>query len=353
MTTVTLLVNGKAYGGWEEISITKSLEAIAGAFSLTIANKWFNLDDYLEIEYGDACTLKIDKETIITGYVDRVSAGLSPSGRRLSVSGRDKTGDLVDCSAVGPRQYKRQTLASIAKSLCAPFGVPVQVLATADAPIDTFAIEPGQTVVEALRQLSQKRGLLLSPDGHGGLVIQPAVFPLGKAGLKEGENLMEVSSDYDYTQVFSQITSHGADETSNKNKVVQTDPRVKRFRPLEVSVDGKGTLADCDRRAKWELASRNGKVLTVSATVPGWRSAGGLWAPGVRVPVVAPTADVEETLVIAEVTLQLSYDEGFTTELKLNRPEAFYPEPQAEPAPKKKRGRKKREQQRDDSASNP
>ena len=43
----------------------------------------------------------------------------------LSVSGRDKTADLIDCSATGNSEFNNKTLTAIAQELCAPFGIAV------------------------------------------------------------------------------------------------------------------------------------------------------------------------------------------------------------------------------------
>nr|WP_249942232.1 hypothetical protein [Escherichia coli] len=45
-------------------------------------------------------TLKINGQTVISGWLDQVNQSISATRYQITISGRDKTGDLVDCSAV-------------------------------------------------------------------------------------------------------------------------------------------------------------------------------------------------------------------------------------------------------------
>lgn len=97
---VRLEIAGTQYGGWKRIRIARSIEQISGAFDLSVSELWPGQDYERRILAGDACKVKVDGTTVITGYVDEVSIAHGSTKHEVSISGRDVTGDLVDCSAI-------------------------------------------------------------------------------------------------------------------------------------------------------------------------------------------------------------------------------------------------------------
>ncbi len=69
---ITLEARGSRFGGWTKVSVSRSIEALAGAFSFTASEK--SPDDPLgrEIKMGDAVVVRIGEVPIITGWVDQL-----------------------------------------------------------------------------------------------------------------------------------------------------------------------------------------------------------------------------------------------------------------------------------------
>ncbi|UQZ89529.1 hypothetical protein C4J81_15335 [Deltaproteobacteria bacterium Smac51] len=126
---VSLMVGGKIYGGWLSFSVIRSMEAPSGSFSLTISDKWPGQRAPWAIEPGDECQLNLGGEVLVTGYIDESLYRLTANSREISVTGRDKTADLVDCSYIEkPDQWQEATVQDIAAALAAPFSIIGKVL---------------------------------------------------------------------------------------------------------------------------------------------------------------------------------------------------------------------------------
>ena len=94
---IILEVDGRRYGGWKSIDISRGLEQCAGTFRLSVTDRWPQQNEPRGIKAGAACRVTIDGRAVITGYVDDVEASWSATSHEYRVSGRDKTADLVDC----------------------------------------------------------------------------------------------------------------------------------------------------------------------------------------------------------------------------------------------------------------
>src|SRR5262249_36096297 len=137
---VTLQVEGMAHRGWKSVSITRGIKAMAGRFELDVSDKWEDSMAARTIRPQDTCQISIGQAPLITGYAEAVEASSAGRSQGLRISGRDKTGDLVDCAIEKrPAQWRNKKLEAIAQELAQPFGV--QVIAGDDtgAPIEEAA----------------------------------------------------------------------------------------------------------------------------------------------------------------------------------------------------------------------
>ncbi|MDH3000991.1 phage tail protein [Chelonobacter oris] len=204
MNNVELYLNGAICSGWESVSITRSLEAIAGSFELGIALR--PEDDVSVLKAGSAMKLKINGNTVITGYVDALRQNINGDSKEITISGRDKTADLVDCAVLhSSGQFKNQNLKQIAENLCQPFNIKVVWTATepkSSEKIPVWQVEPGETVFDTLSKLARHKGVMVTSDVDGNLVFtDPSKAVAGELTL--GENLLSLELNDDWSQRFS------------------------------------------------------------------------------------------------------------------------------------------------------
>lgn len=335
--TVSLEVNAIRYGGWESIRIERSIETLSGAFSLGISERWPGQSVPRGINPGDRCVVRIDNDVVVTGWVDDLEPGVDGESHDISVTGRDATGDLVDCSAIHkPSQWTGQKLERIAQELLAPFGLKVITQANTGEAFKKFAIEQGETVHEAITRMCKLRAVLAIADGQGNLVITTADAATRAAtALEEGKNIKAIRGQFSHKERFSEIHVKGQTQGSDTESASVTtgwkgnaqDAEIKRYRPLLVMAEGQANTKQCQERAAWEKSTRAGKGHRATVTVTGWRqgekSTSPLWDINTLVFVNSSTLKIRETLLVSGVIFTVEENGGHITELTLVRPEAF------------------------------
>lgn len=332
---VTLSLAGAAYEGWTAFQVMRDIETLAGTFELTLTERHPGRPSARPISPDDACTVKIGGDTVITGHVDAVSPRFDASGHEVTVNGRDVTGALVDCSVTHkPGEWKGRRLEQIASDLVSPFGITVRAAAGTGKAFDSFRVQEGETVYEALRRLSRARGVLPISDSLGSLVLTRSAQAARVADrLTRGAkgNILAATGEYDHRERFSKYEvkgqSSGADwktPADNGQGIGRaTDNGVRRFRPLVVIAEEQGdgpTFAD---RAKWEASVRAGRARRATVTVQGFRDrAGELWRPNTLVPVSDDWLAIDREMLITGVRY-IRDERGSRTDLRISHPAAF------------------------------
>lgn len=333
MPDIQLFVNGRIYGGWKEATITRSLDAVAGKFDLVSMDKWDATAQRWTIFPGDACQVKIDGQALITGYVDKAGPSYDADSHGIKILGRDKTGDLVDCSAiVKGSELRGLALDGIVAALVKPFGIGVVAQVDSGQAFQSFAIQPGETVWEAIERAARQRFMVVTTDGEGNAVIADIGATRAADALVEGDNIKAASAEYDYSQRFSEYVVKGQAAAQNDGwepavSAVEsraTDPNVKRYRPKIINAETQASDGSAGNRAQLEAASRAGKSTKITVTVQGWTmSNGDLWPLNAMVRIRSPLLSIDEDVVITEVKFIVSDTNGITTEMQLTRPDAY------------------------------
>lgn len=337
MPDVRLHIDGVRYGGWQQVRIQRSMEQVAGSFELAVSERWPGQDTPRPIRPGAQCRVTIDDDTVITGYVDDVSVEYDDSAHAVRVSGRDKTADLVDCSAPST-EWKDQTLLDGARKLCEPFGITVRADVDTGPKFARLKGNEGDAVFDLLESAARIRAVLLVSDGRGGLLLTRAATRRLATPLTLGENILTCAATFSHRDRYQTYTVKGqraGDDTWNTEAAAQpsaqaTDARIRRYRPLLVIAEEQIDAAAAASRAKWERNVRWGRSQRVTYTVHGWRHADGLWTPNWLLRVRDSLLGFDGDRLLAGVTLTLD-DQGLRSELSLVPREAFERVPLPEP----------------------
>ena len=347
MADIALTVDGLIYGGWKSVSVRRSIETVAGTFSLSASERWPGQQALKAILPGQKCTVAIDGDVVITGYVDDVSPAYSATGHDVTVDGRDATGDLVDCSAIHqPGEWRGRKLEAIVTILAKPFGIPVKAECDTGTAFRKFRIEEGETAFEAIERACRMRAVLAAGDGKGGLRIIRAGSGRASVALKRGENIIEASGRLSHRDRYSQYIVKGqqpsfadqipADQLAQvRGEAV--DPGTRRYRPLQIIAEQSVDDASARDRAIWEANVRAARARRISVVVQGWRERpdGGLWSPNRLVRLTDNWLAIDRDMLIVGVAFSKG-DRGSRTELSLMPPGAF--ELKAEPEPEEDAG---------------
>lgn len=335
--TVLLRVNGREWGGWTSVSISAGIDRVARDFNVTITRRWPGSSaDMPQIQNGDAVEVLIGTDLVMTGWVETSPLSYDGSQITMSIAGRSKTADLIDCSAA-PTQQTGKTLTGIAESLAAPFGISVVDNGAPDTTVIDAQPEHGETVLACLNRLLGQVQTLAYDDPAGNLVLGSVGNIQAATALVLGENIISCSAERSVRDRFSsyQVTGQrpGSDDdfgetTISAVKQVIRDTGVTRYRPITLQQTGTATTSTCQARGEFEARQRAAKTRETTYTVQGWRQgSGALWAPNMRVIVWDPLSGFNnEALVIAEATYSLD-ENGSKTEMRVGPAEAYLPAP--------------------------
>lgn len=329
MPDLVLQVDGVNYAGWTSVRVQRGMEQISGAFEIGVTERWPGQAQHWPIQLGAECRLLVDGEPLITGYVDDRNQSYDAAQHTISIVGRDKTADLVDCAAIWPGgEWKNRNLAEVAAYLCEPYGIKVIAETDVGARHPVYGLEPGESAFECIERFARFRGVLPLSDGLGNLLLTRATKDARvSTALVYGKNILRASGQFSWRERFSHYTVKGQEVIGMTGQPVgkAEDEEVKasRYRPRVLIAEDCGNNVNFRTRAEWERNVRYGRSQVANYTIQGWRHAAGIWHPNTLVMVTDPQMefDAREFLI---VSVSLLYDEsGSRTELKLMPRETF------------------------------
>lgn len=322
---ISLRVGGKIFTGWTGMTLSRGIDALVGHFSISLSDRWAGDPAQWGIEAGDACTLFIGADKMMTGWIDEAEIAIDPGRHPLTVSGMEKTVDLTDCSAIhSPGSWKKRRLEQIAGDLTAPFGIKVVAKASTGAVFDSFALQQGETVFAAIDRMARQRGVLPVTNVDGDLeLISPGQTKAGYQ-LTLGDNIEAITFNNSVGDRFSDYVLKGySADGKSRPKATQKDAGVGRYRPLMIVHDDASTPENLKARALHEARTRAGRGQRVQITLSAWRDGdGAVYLPDRLAPVIAPRVGVADELLIYAVTYHRD-ESGTRCELTASGRDAF------------------------------
>ncbi len=332
MNKINVKINDIDFSGWQSLELTRSIDAMSGAFNLTatdLEEPWLTG----VLRAGAKIDILIDDILVLRGYVDNVENKYDANGSSIAITGRDRVSDLLDCAAVvdGAHEYKDQTLDTVIKAILKPYEIELTVSTDVGDKFTRIAVNVGETAFELISRICRYRGVLPVSDGVGGLhLIKPATQDVG-VSLIYGENILEASASMDYRDLFSEYvfkaqaeaTSFTTPEESASPTGRAKDDKVNRYRPHVEIAEMQGYSQTLQERAEWQKKFNRANALRVSCSVQGLYSKenGKLWMPNTMVHVKCPKLMLDRTMLIR--TVSISRDNGTRTKLDMVMPSAF------------------------------
>ena len=337
---MTLEVNGIQYTGFTTASTFRSLESVSGAFKFeaTASEKI-----KFPIKVGDACRVLIDGKPVNDGYVEAVVPSYSVDSHKLSISGRDKTMDMIDSSMVNEGTYQGAiSLKTIIERSLKDGSINnvsvidnVSGLESFDAS-DIQSAAVGETIFSFVEKYARKRQVLLTGDGEGNVIITRSGVEKASTSLfnivdGDSNNLIAGSAQYDDTDIFnkyvikSQSSLGGllSSASITPSDVVnqsgtETDSSARVSRQIEIIPPTSMPTEDAGKYALWQKNLRRAKAFVASLTVHGFAQGNGdLWQPNLLVDIHDDFLGRRGTFLIKSVENTLSVDEGERTIIEL------------------------------------
>ena len=340
---LTITLGGASFGGWLSVRVTRGVERMPSDFEIELTERYPGHPALVAIQPFQPCVLKIGRDTVLTGYVDRYMPSIGPDSHRVRLTGRGKCQDIVDCSAVVQGMVvNAPTMSFIANQLAAPFGITATSLVgevaivVPNQNVAQFNVNLSETPYEILDRISRYAGVLLYEGTDGNLVIDRIGSASMASGFSQGVNIEAASVAYaaderfsDYTACLMSVDQFSQIAPGGNDLGTVVDQAVPRYRPRviisEQAVYGQFLAV---QRATWEMHRRRGRSQAVRLTCDSWRdSAGTLWQPNATAIVDIPVLKlVKQKWVISEVTFRRD-ETGTHADLLLMPPEAFSIEP--------------------------
>jgi len=339
---ISLKIGANNYYGWESVDAARALNIASGHFSMSVSNLAMDLT---EIRPGVECSVWYGDNVVMTCLIDEVSVDYDAHSHKVTVSGRSKTKDLIDCSALTTGSFKSDiSPLEIAEKLAGDYNIPVKAynLDWIKKFNGKFTVEPnGETVFSALEKLAELEQFSITDNEKGELVL----FRIDKKTAKDsGNTIRHVLADDETNNVlhgaYSQKEndtyrtievrgqSKGNDQVFGKqvsnNSARHVNKNVTRNRTLIIQSQAEVTKDEMQNLANWEQAHRIGQAETWSYKLQGWRGENSLWRPGEMVTVLDDFLfSGESQLLIEEVAYSVSNNDGTLVNLKLVNFDAY------------------------------
>ena len=330
MNSIVLRVRGVTYSGWTSVNIKRSLDQMAGSFSFTAADRYLKDPSKWGIQMGDECVVELNGDLLITGYIEEISTTYGKDNHSISFSGRDKLGDLLDCSYVkadGEKGWKQVRMHWILDDLCSQFGIDVVVdtsaVVQANEEMD-YAPDGGTPIANIINELCGVKAVLAVTYGDGKLLLTRAGDVDAHDSLEAGVNILSadmISSNLDRYSLYIVKGQGTGTDTKKLPDFVQPsgqleDEDIDRYRPLIVLADAEVTNQRCSDLAAWEARVRAGKSRAMEYTVQGFtQSNGDAWPLNALVMVNDPYLGVHGKMLINSVEFRFDDSSGSTTKL--------------------------------------
>jgi prophage tail gpP-like protein len=288
-----LVIKGKEYVGWESVSFRRSMETLCGEFTVTTSDIWTPSGEPWKISEQDPVELYVDQEKILTGYIDSVQTEIADS-KTLTIEGRDKTADLVDCAnLLKNTDLQKMSIQQIFDKFLEGYGIKAVFDFMPDPAKVKFSeeqvITPGDSVFQAMNIFAAEDGFILNTTPDGDLFITREGKEKADVALKLGDNIKKISGRYDMTNRFFKYIVKGSpqDTTGGGWKAgaikgvdgLAVDAGMKRQRVLLIHSGKKMNAKQCMELAEWTRNTHRAHSLAVDVTLQGWKQkpGGKLW----------------------------------------------------------------------------
>lgn len=333
---VSLVVDGQVLRGWQEVSVSRSMQNAVISFSLKATNPTWSTEAKA-LRHGKEIEVRTSQasgpwqpgggDLLCKGYVDNYSAKYGCDSKSVTVSGRSKAADAVDCPPVKHKtgRVEKKALDQVAKELD-EFGIEWKTDQKLD-PIPKVQRRPDDTVFDTVEREARRLGLMLAGQPDGSVMITRAgskrhagAIVMGGPPVESMDVQVNLSSKRSPIVVRGQ-RSIGTGDESLRQQIEEVDQSVGRHRPLVVILEGDAPKKELKKRGKWERLRSAGFGVNVSTEMSSWRDdAGQLWDPGRLIATVCAEEDIDQDLTLSTVTFKQDIDNGTVASLALVDP---------------------------------
>lgn len=375
---VSVALNGMTLARWSNVEIDRDLSEISGSFMLHLRDDvrsraswpYGTPGEIGPLILGQQATISVYGIPVLVGWVETVEPVMSEGEASLTISGRDLTGDLVDCSAgpEGPVEFNKISLEEFAARVCKPFGISVTCDVDTSPVFEKMSMDVTETVLSAIEKYARERGVLVTSDGVEGLVLTRSGQSRAASDLiAPGQGVLSTQGQFSTVDRFSdyfvkgqvekaagaraksapmtpattpaeRVRDYLGSDDSGKTKTGgkeasgvtvlghAQDTEVTRYRPMVAMMKAGGNADSAQRQADWMARVHRARGDQVNVSLQGWIWGGDIWRPNTLTNLTDRFQSVARDYLIGGVAMRFEDGGGETVELRLVGPEAYDPE---------------------------
>ncbi len=327
--------DGKEYTHWLSAKININIEKIGRVATIPVA---LIPGHPPEIYRQDIVTVKVGNTQLMRGVVLAAAPFYRKDDAGYKVTIRSLTGDLCIAAAMHKGgQWRNVKIDTIVSDLIKPFKLTLRVQSDVGEPLKEFKLEHGETVLAAISRAAKKRGLLVTDNAEGEVVLCKAGKVKASGAIVRGENVIEMDDIGTDEERGSEYIAYGQSEvaedfeSARQKKARTQDKELKRYLPVMVQADGKVSTADLQKLTDHQMRVRRGHAYGLTYKVEGWLTLGTAWDANQLIPVYDDIAGLDgEEWLIAEIAYDVDVQDGDVRSVTVRPPEAYEPEPEIE-----------------------
>jgi prophage tail gpP-like protein len=293
-----------------------------------------------DLKVQDKVKVFIDDNKVITGYIEDLAISYTAGSHSREVSGRDKTGDLIDSSII-QKNYKQRNFIKMAEAVLKDNGYSdIKVINNIKKlPILTVAAsqdssnfeddeqpttENGDSIASYLDRYAKKIQALLITDEDGNINVtnegdQLAVGALisggGQSNILSANISVSTTERYRFMEIYSQSSNDEFEVSTTPQNAVAIDSIIRSPRRKRMTMSTASKVISLTNLAKWNVNVRKAKGSRYNCRVQGFytsRDKGLLWIPNTLVQLRDDKCQVSGQFLIQGVTYTKNESGSFT-----------------------------------------
>jgi len=369
---IAIILDGVEFREWTSAELSRDIKDLSGNFSITLRDDTRSI---AALPFGTAAAgyrtrpgakaeIYIDGQLYLSGYVDDAEPDIDDEHAEVTISGRDKTGDLVDSSALvdGASEYKNIKLEDAASRIAQPFGLTVRSEIDTGEPFKRYSLDLAETAHSAIEKGARSRHALILSDGVGGILLTRTGKTRAPSDITLPGNARRSRGKFSYKDRHSETIVRGQGEFAGKDRTAEAlispgdtpkppderdggdgsatdlerkgtaatgrakDDEIARYRPIVHLARSKAAETSAQDEADWRMRTARGMSEQVTYLVKGHSVDGRIWRVNEITNVSDDFQGVYRDMLISTVTFRETGDTR-ETDITVTSPEAFDKEP--------------------------
>ncbi len=334
------------YDGFTSIRVFKSIETLSSEFEFEAT-----IQDPAQfpIKLKDTCKVYINDIQVIDGFIEGINGDTSANSHSISISGRDKTCDVVDSSVFENLTFNTSiSLVDLIKKTLSQSNITgIDVIDNVgDIEIfeknDNISAEMGESLFSFIERYCRKRQVLCNTDGLGNITLERASndiitrLLLSESGEANNNNIKNIFFGLDNTNRFNKIKMKGQGNPTNVSltpKVLTdvsaeaSDDDIRTSRNLVLTSDSSLDTNTAKLAANWHVNIRRARSLNVNITTAGFsydeNDETKIWLPNKGIVLKDDFWNINAQLLIKSVEYLYNVNQGSICNIELTNRDAY------------------------------